>query len=97
MSVLRAPISHAHVDMPTVAAASRARHSGAERAGVSALAVNLQGPVGVILTHPARVVAKIARHVSRFGAELKVVEDGATFRRCELSLPRDESNALARY
>ena len=95
--MLRAPLSDAHnvyvgrqprhqVDMPTVAAAARAGHSGAERAGVSALAVNLQGPVGVILTHPARVVAKIARHVSRFGAELKVVEDGATFRRCELSL-----------
>jgi hypothetical protein len=60
------------VDMPTVAAASRARHSGAKRAGVSAPAVILQGPVGVILTHPARVVAKIARHVSVLGAELRV-------------------------
>ena len=71
--------------MPTVAAAARAGHSGAERAGVSALAVTLQWPVGVILTHPARGVAKIARH-SGLGAELMVVEDGASFLRCELSL-----------
>jgi hypothetical protein len=96
MSVLRAPLSDAHnvyvgrqprhqVDMPTVAAAARAGHSGAERAGVSALAVTFQGPVGVILTHPTRVVTKIARHVSGLGAELKVVEEGAAFLRFELS------------
>jgi hypothetical protein len=71
--------------MPAVVAAARAGHSGAERAGVSALAVTFQGPVGVILTHPTRVVAKIARHVSGLGAELKVVEDGAAFLRFELS------------
>ena len=59
-------------DMPTVAAAARAGPSGAERAGVSAVAVILQGPVGVILTHPTRVGAKIARHVSGLGAELIV-------------------------
>ena len=58
--------------MPTVAAAARAGPSGAEGAGVRAVAVILQGPVGVILTHPARGVAKIARHVSVLGAELIV-------------------------
>jgi hypothetical protein len=58
--------------MPTVAAAARAGPPGAKRAGVGAVAVILQGSVGVILTHPARVVAKIARHVSVLGAELIV-------------------------
>ena len=72
--------------MPTFTIAAGAGFAGAKRAGVSAAAVALQRPVAVIFTHPARVVAKIARHVSKFGAELIVVEDGASFLRCELSL-----------
>ena len=58
--------------MPTFTIAAGAGFAGAKRAGVSAVAVALQWPVGVILTHPARVVAEIARHDSLLRTQLKL-------------------------